>query len=143
LVVCSVLALAALVAGASAAPACHWTCDDPVCAAVCVPVCAAPVCTVPGTALVPRCTTRCAAPPSQSPADTCPVCETVCTPLTVPGHTIECAAPQCAWSCRKPHTGSECAAPRCELQCEQPACAANMSTAGNADARERDHAGRS
>lgn len=107
----------------AAHPECRWACDDPVCSAICNPVCAAPVCQVqcdvPGTAQAcgqPICSTRC--PPDQSEADSCPACETVCQPLPCACHVL-CEATNCSWSCRKP---GNCRQPRCELQCERPAC---------------------
>jgi len=113
----------------AANPECRWACDDPVCPAHCVPVCAAPRCQIqcdPGHSCpfsVPSCTTRC--PLDQSPADNCPQCETVCSPVNCPGCHPLCEATVCNWHCTKP---AMCVQPRCELVCERPACEGNVTS---------------
>lgn len=103
-------------------PQCSWMCDDPVCPAICEPLCEETACQLfpQGYAQFarPDCETRCnttGADPSQE----CPRCETVCkAPRCSPHCQIQCGPPRCAWQCRKP----ECPHPRCELQCEMAAC---------------------
>jgi hypothetical protein len=116
-------------------PACRWSCDDPVCPAVCHPICERPRCqmqcekTSCAQCTVhcdrPVCSVRC--PKEMCEKESCPSCETVCAPAQC--HT-KCTAPQpvcspvceetkCQWKCRKP---SLCPKPKCELACEKPAC---------------------
>jgi len=113
------------------AQTCHpegrYSCDDPVCPAVCSPICDAPVCsscvntTEDGQVCTPvsGCEVRC--PADQCEADSCPVCETVCHENLCADDecTVLCEATVCAWQCRKP---SDCPVPVCELFCEAPAC---------------------
>jgi len=114
---------------------CRWACDDPVCAAACVPECAPPVCELacaasgeePAACAPPACATRC--PPDASGfAEECPRCETVCEPADCPAGAVTtcaplCEATACAWRCRPP---LDCPPPACVLQCEAPACAAQQ-----------------
>jgi len=116
-------------------PECRWQCDDPVCPAICHPVCERPRCQMQceETACAkctihcekPICSVRC--PKDMCEKDSCPQCETVCAPAQC--HT-KCVAPDpvctplcektaCEWKCKKP---SMCPKPKCELQCEKPAC---------------------
>jgi len=107
-------------------PECRYACDDPVCLAVCQPVCGPPRCdrcvnTTDGLICQPtnRCRVRC--PANMCESDTCPQCETICPDLCigVANCSVLCQAVECAWQCEKP---TQCPQPRCELQCEQPAC---------------------
>lgn len=102
-------------------PECRYACDDPVCLAVCETVCELPACEFNQTCgYSPSCSVRC--PPDMCESDTCPQCETICSPPPSPScGDILCEATVCAWRCRKP-TEAECRKPICELQCEQPAC---------------------
>lgn len=107
-------------------PQCRWACDDPVCNANCVPVCALPVCQIQCNTghscslTKPNCYTTCPANQA-SVTESCPQCETTCLPLNCPGCQPLCEAPVCSWHCSKP---SMCMQPRCELMCERPACEA-------------------
>lgn len=107
-------------------PECRYQCDDPVCLAICHPVCGPTICerclnTTEGLVCLPttRCHVRC--PTDMCESDSCPQCETICPDLCVgvPGCSILCQAVECAWQCEKP---TQCPLPRCELQCEAPAC---------------------
>lgn len=123
-------------------PECRYACDDPVCSAICKPHCRAPVCQIScenpeheRNCASPHCWNRCAE--DQCEADTCPACETVCSPFVhCRSHGAVCSplceAPVCSWKCRKPIAGQECPLPRCELQCERPACEYNGTRSGAA-----------
>lgn len=116
-------------------PECRWACDDPICPAVCHPICERPRCqmqcqeTQCAKCTVhcerPVCSVRC--PKDMCEKESCPKCETVCSPAQC--HTT-CQAPEpvcspvceetrCDWKCRKPEN---CPKPKCQLQCQKPAC---------------------
>jgi hypothetical protein len=100
-------------------PNCTWQCDDPVCPAICQPVCSPPACTFIGCSVGsarPTCWTTCDTP--YNAIDTCPLCSTHCNPPPL-SCTIECEEVQCGWVCDKP---IYCHQPQCQLQCEQPTC---------------------
>ena len=108
-------------------PNCSYTCDDPICPAVCSATCASPNCTVSGcpssTCQTPICFTQCLPLVNQSISDSCPSCETVClppqcSPVNV-NCTVLCEAPVCGWSCRKPAV-QDCNI-TCQLNCDMPA----------------------
>lgn len=108
---------------------CSWACDDPVCHPICQPKCQEPPrceisCTNPlATCAAPSCRVIC--PIQNTTVDSCPMCETQCTPLHCSessGCQILCEPPVCGWDCRNPLS---CPAPRCELMCQQPACRAS------------------
>lgn len=112
-------------------PECRWIADDPVCHAVCTPICLPTKCSFqcrnnvpPPRCFAPDCRTRCVDAENSSPMDSCPACETVCEPLEcVPNQNgnceIVCEATECSWLCEKP---TYCQPPRFELTCEKPAC---------------------
>jgi hypothetical protein len=118
-------------------PDCRWQCDDPVCPAVCHPVCERPKCEISCDETPcakcqvhcepASCSVRC--PKDMCEKDNCPKCETVCQPARC--HTT-CQAPEptcnpvcedtkCEWKCKKP---TLCPKPKCELVCEKSKCAA-------------------
>lgn len=111
-----------------AALECRWACDDPVCHSTCVPVCERPVCEVQCNTTAPSrcshstCVVQC--PRDQLWDESCPMCETVCSPLPSVCHgcTVLCEPTNCAWRC----TQGVCAKPECQLQCESPACEAQL-----------------
>jgi len=117
-------------------PECRWQCDDPVCPAVCHPVCERPKCQIHCEETEcakckihcdkPQCNVRC--PKDLCEKKDCPKCETVCSPANC---RTQCEAPnavctpmcedtKCDWKCKKP---TLCPRPKCELVCEKPACA--------------------
>ncbi len=112
----------ALILAQSAAPKCSWMCDDPVCEAVCKPVCQQPSCvfSLASCPLPPSCAADC----TNAVYDglTCPECATRCAPSTCANASIACEPPQCSWDCVKPKT---CRRPVCELSCEKPTCSSN------------------
>ncbi len=125
-----VVTLFLMEASLAAHPECTWQCDDPICAADCIPVCEAPVCTymcepvddITVTCKTPQCHVSC--PADQAEMDACPQCETICAPLkckpaAVANCSILCEETECSWWCVTP---SDCPRPICELQCEAPAC---------------------
>jgi hypothetical protein len=118
-------------------PECRWQCDDPMCPAVCHPVCERPRCQMQCAATQcakctvhcekPVCSVRC--PKNMCERESCPKCETVCQPAQC--HTT-CVAPEpvcspvceetkCDWKCKKPE---RCPRPKCQLQCQKSACEA-------------------
>jgi len=128
---------AAVAATGKCHPECKWQCDDPVCPAVCHPVCERPKCQIQceetecAKCVVhcdkPQCNVRC--PKSLCEKESCPKCETVCSPANC---RTKCVAPEancspmceptkCDWKCKKPIS---CPKPKCELQCDKPACEA-------------------
>jgi len=118
-------------------PECRWQCDDPVCPAVCHPVCERPKCQIQCEETEcakctvhcdkPQCNVRC--PKDLCEKKDCPKCETVCSPANCrtscvapdPVCTPMCEETKCDWKCKKPTT---CPKPKCELQCDKPACEA-------------------
>jgi len=116
-------------------PECRWQCDDPVCPAVCHPVCERPKCQIHCEETEcakckihcdkPQCNVRC--PKDLCEKKDCPKCETVCSPANCRTQceapnavcTPMCEATKCDWKCKKPIT---CPKPKCELVCERPAC---------------------
>ena len=102
-------------------PECRWQCDDPICHAICRPVCQPPQCQSSCLGSTPDCWTSCIGTDGDiSVADSCPYCSTKCNPLSVPGCQITCGPPQCTWTCSKPLDG--CRQPSCQLVCERPTC---------------------
>lgn len=107
-------------------PECTWQCDDPVCPAICAPLCMPPSCQVcdnrTGTPVCqPYGACQISCPPNQCESDACPACEVQCTnPCRYPTCFVQCEEAQCAWQCQKP----SCPYPTCQLQCEAPACQA-------------------
>jgi len=115
-----ILSLFGLTVGACH-PECRYACDDPVCPAICEPICEQPLCIFNETcSYSPQCSVVC--PADMCESDACPACETHCNPSPIEecGSPL-CEATNCYWKCRKP-TEAECPKPRCELSCEQPAC---------------------
>ena len=113
-------------------PTCRYLSDDPVCHAVCAPVCAPAQCEVcqltdnstPVNCLDASQYCRVQCPSPGAAIDECPQCETQCEPLCGSSDNciIVCEAPDCGWRCQKPRN---CPKPICELQCEAPACEAS------------------
>ena len=102
-------------------PECRYACDDPMCLAICEPICEEPRCEFNQSCpYTPQCHVVC--PQDMCESDTCPACETHCNPPPVEacGSPL-CEARNCDWKCRKP-TEAECPKPECQLTCEQPAC---------------------
>lgn len=127
-------------------PECRWQCDDPVCPAICHPICERPKCEMKCDqtpcaectvhCAKPKCSVRC--PKDMCELESCPKCETICAPAEC--HTT-CKAPEpvcspvcedtkCEWKCKKPTT---CPKPKCELQCEKPTCEAQTPEAAPAE----------
>jgi len=124
-------------------PECRWQCDDPVCPAVCHPVCERPKCQIHCEETEcakckihcdkPQCNVRC--PKDLCEKKDCPKCETVCSPANCRTQceapnavcTPMCEATKCDWKCKKPIT---CPKPKCELVCERPACDTRARKAG-------------
>lgn len=109
----------------AAQPQCRYMCDDPVCPAVCAPLCERPVCQVchsdTGVQIcLPTDACRVQCPSAIYYNNSCPQCETVCpgTLCNSPDCQVFCEAPACSWQCRKP----KCPYPQCQLQCEEPVC---------------------
>ncbi len=101
-------------------PNCTWQCDDPVCPAMCRPICLPPACAYTNCSFgsaTPACRVTCEEDGGNA-VDACPVCETQCNPPPAPC-VIQCEMTQCSWECNKPMF---CPKPTCELQCELPAC---------------------
>lgn len=112
-------------------PQCRYQCDDPVCSAVCQPVCATPNCeivykvgdgnytTLPNYS--PTCTCSCANDGCE--ADQCPQCQALCEEFTSCPEgaicEIHCLPIQAYWYCQKP---KDCPLPSCQSFCEQPSC---------------------
>jgi hypothetical protein len=103
---------------------CTYLCDDPVCNALCSPLCEAPSCQIPerySHSLV--CETRCP-PASCLDKSICPACSLKSNNDT---NTVLCnrfcRAPACACSCIKP---TNCPKPRCELMCEKHSCESSV-----------------
>lgn len=119
------------VQGSVLGPECKFACDDPVCRANCQPRCREPRCQIdcqpyPISGInvhcaPPSCRVRCNITDAVA-ADSCPMCETVCDPVTCFPHDAVCSplceATVCSWECFKP----VCRQPICQLQCERPAC---------------------
>lgn len=130
---------------------CTWSCGDPRCSADCYPQCALPDCQVvcSSTRSLPRnvdcdppvCQTQCPPTVGMDIKNSCPTCETLCSPPVCRNAggaecTVLCAATACEWICERPAhcdsplcslsaaCGGTCSggAPQCELQCEAPAC---------------------
>lgn len=83
-------------------PECSWQCDNPICDADCHPYCEDPVCEVScqegfECSEIPNCTVVCA--PDQCENDNCPMCETVCQPLSSCPEECQilCEETQCSW----------------------------------------------
>jgi len=112
---------------ARGAPRCSWMCDDPVCEAVCTPVCEQPQCQcfVPATG-TPQCTVNptCSTSCNTTYNGACPDCQTQCSASQLcETCDIVCPPLSCAWDCMKP---TNCRQPVCELACEMPICSANI-----------------
>lgn len=117
-------------------PLCSYMCDDPVCPAICEPICEAPRCSIFSNMTLaldvepPECETICrsGANDACNLGEGCPVCETRCKrPFCGTGVAwcqIECEAPICMCQCRKP----VCPVPKCELQCQLHPCDNGAST---------------
>ncbi len=121
------LFLLLLVLASAQTPLCGWQCDDPVCHAVCWPMCSPPACEFIGCSAgsaKPNCRVNCNTTVINA-VDMCPLCETHCDPPPAPC-TIQCEIPQCGWVCDKPMYN--CPKPTCQLQCEQPACAYSVAS---------------
>lgn len=108
-------------------PLCYYECSNPVCPAVCEPICSAPNCQIcvnntnssdcsPWSS---HCYVNC--PIDQCESDECPACEVMCpVPQCPPGKHcyVQCTELHCTWKCMKPN----CPYPVCVLQCEAPSC---------------------
>jgi len=135
LLILVIASAAAVIASDKCHPECRWQCDDPICPAVCHPVCARPKCEMQCQEAAcaqctvhceqPECSVRC--PKDMCEKEDCPKCETVCAPAECRTTCIApeancaplCEETQCNWACAKPST---CPRPKCELQCEKPKC---------------------
>ena len=111
-------------------PVCTWTIPTVSCFAVCTPVTLPPVCSVNCTnpahiteCATPRCHVSCPNATDQCAADSCPACETVCSPLhcTQTDCAIQCQETQASWSCAAPSRVA-CPPPKPVLTCSAPAC---------------------
>jgi len=119
-------------------PQCSWACDNPTADAICEPVCDPPVCETQCTAgqptqcSAPSCSVQCPPMPGLDIKGGCPMCETVCAPLSCSAGAVctpLCEPTNCSWSCRR---NSLMQRPSCQMVCEAPACEYIVPSAGNA-----------
>lgn len=102
-------------------PECRYVANDPVFPAICETVCELPACEFNQTCgYSPSCHIVC--PPNMCESDTCPQCETHCSPPpSLSCGDILCEPTYCSWKCREPNE-NERPPLVWEVQCERPAC---------------------
>lgn len=127
-----ILIISSCLVSFEAIPECRWACDDPVCHAVCIPVCEPVKCQVfrndELNTLIEDVDADCEiiCDDSGDPSESCPLCETRCQKPVCPEFEscqVMCEGIKCAHQCDKP---TNCQSPRCELVCERPACESTL-----------------